>query len=308
MKLYLHSVSYSGAFEGQHILSVDKFILKAKELGYDGVELMAKRPHVSPLDYDDKALGRLKAFIKSKGMQVACIAGYHDFSHDNLHSDMPYNEIQLIYLKEELRIAVALEAPIVRVYGGYLHSDVDWRKQRGWVVSALKEGVKFAEEYGVTLALQNHSEIGHHHEDILDIVEEVGSDSLKVALDPAYVAITGVSLDKAVHDVANLIVLSTFNDFKFRPFVMWGRPATPYMSLGSYLVNRWQNVPIGEGEVDYKTFIRALLEVGYEGWLGYEICGPISGGGSEENLDRRARKSLENMKVLVAEAEKNGVK
>ncbi len=307
-KIYLHSVSYSGTFEGQHILPVDKFILKAKKLGYDGVELVAKRPHVSPLDYDDKALARLKDFIESNGMEVATIAGYHDFSHDTLHPDMPYNELQLTYLKEELRIAVGVGAPQVRVYGGFLHAGVDWHKQREWVVSALKEGAKLAGEYGVTLALQNHNEIGHHHQDVLDIIKEVGSENLKVALDPGYVAVTGVPLDKAVHDVGSLIVQSTFNDFNFRPFVMWGQPATPYMSLGTYLVNRWDAVAIGEGEIDYKSFLRALMEIGYEGWLGFEICGPIEGGGSEENLDRMAKKSLENIRALLDEVEKSVVK
>lgn len=308
-KFYLHSYSYSGAFEGQHTLSVNEFVLKAKELGYDGVELAAKRPHVSPLDYDDAALAKLRIFTESNGMEVACIAGYHDFSHEVGHTDMPYAEKELIYLKEELRIAVALGAPIVRVYGGCLHPGADWREQYRWVVSGLKEAAKLAEEYGVTLALQNHTEIGHHHEDVLDIIKEVGSESLKVALDPAYVTMTGVPLDKAVHDVGNLIVQSTFSDHKFRPFVVWGQPARSSHGLGGYLINRWgESPPVGEGDVDCRTFLRALVEIGYKGWIGFEMCGPMVGGASEENIDRTARKSLENVKALLAEAEKSVVR
>jgi len=52
-----------GIWRGQTPLSVDEFLVKAKELGYQGVMLVAKRPHVSPHDYDKAARARLKAKI-----------------------------------------------------------------------------------------------------------------------------------------------------------------------------------------------------------------------------------------------------
>ena len=55
----LHSVSYSGSW-GQPALALDRFIVKAAELGFDGVMLMAKRPHLSILDYGDKERTRLR--------------------------------------------------------------------------------------------------------------------------------------------------------------------------------------------------------------------------------------------------------
>ena len=47
VKTCLHSIGYAGLWRGQALLSVDDFLLKAKELGFDGVMLMAKRPHLS---------------------------------------------------------------------------------------------------------------------------------------------------------------------------------------------------------------------------------------------------------------------
>ncbi len=41
----LHSVSYSGSW-GQVCLSIDRFIDKAADLGFRGVMLKAKRPHL----------------------------------------------------------------------------------------------------------------------------------------------------------------------------------------------------------------------------------------------------------------------
>ncbi len=50
----LHSVSYSGSW-GQAALSLEQFIDRAADLGFGGVMLMSKRPHLSVLDWDAKA-------------------------------------------------------------------------------------------------------------------------------------------------------------------------------------------------------------------------------------------------------------
>ncbi|PYU94769.1 MAG: hypothetical protein DMG08_06695 [Acidobacteria bacterium] len=71
----LHSVSYAGVWRGQTKLTTDEFLLKAKELGFTHIELMAKRPHVSPLDYDGEARKKLKARIQELGLKLVCLAG-----------------------------------------------------------------------------------------------------------------------------------------------------------------------------------------------------------------------------------------
>ena len=52
-------------------------------------------------------------------------------------------------------------------------------------------------------------------------------------------------------------------------------------------------VPMSEGIVDYETFFNALREIDYQGYVGYEMCAELAGGGSIENLDRTARKFLD---------------
>ena len=65
VKTCLHSVSYMGIWCGQATLTVDEFLLKAKELGFHGVMLAAKRPHVSLIDYDEAARKKLRSRIKN---------------------------------------------------------------------------------------------------------------------------------------------------------------------------------------------------------------------------------------------------
>src|SRR5437899_3210864 len=64
-KTTLHSVSYAGVWPGQTRLTLEAFLEKAKALGYDGVMLMAKRPHLSLLDADAAARRRLRDKLAS---------------------------------------------------------------------------------------------------------------------------------------------------------------------------------------------------------------------------------------------------
>jgi sugar phosphate isomerase/epimerase len=77
---FLHSVSYSGGW-GQARLTVDEFVDKAASLGYEGVLLMAKRPHLSLLDYGPAERLALRKRVDAHGVRVA-IASYNNFTAD----------------------------------------------------------------------------------------------------------------------------------------------------------------------------------------------------------------------------------
>jgi len=299
MKFILHSVSYSPSWEGQISLPLYRVIDKAKELGYDGIELMAKRPHASPLDLNDSERKRVREYISSKELLLPCIAGYQDFSDDHLHADIPKGEKELLYLRESIRIARDLGAKILRIYSSFLYADVQRSLLWKQCITYLKEGVKYAEDSNVTLALQNHSELTINHLDILEMIDEVRSSHLKIALDPPYICMTGIPYDQAVQECKNFIVYSTTSDFIRIPTPINTRiPGFLHYSAGFLLLHRKKTVPVGEGEVNYRSFFSALKKIGYNDYLAYEICSPIVGGGSEENLDRCARESLTYLKKL----------
>ena len=64
----LHSVSYSGSW-GQAVLPVEQFVNKAAGLGFQGVMLMAKRPHLSVLDWNAKARSQLRSQLEKQMIQ-----------------------------------------------------------------------------------------------------------------------------------------------------------------------------------------------------------------------------------------------
>jgi len=297
MKVALHSVSYSGAWPGQAVLSMEKVIDKAAAFGYDGVELVGKRPHASPMDMTKDDRKRLKDYIAARNLELPCLAGYFDFSHDLTHGDMPKLQKELLWMRETLQLAADLGAPYVRTYSGSYYENIAYKQQWDWCLQGLRESAKMAEDLGVTLALQNHSEITVHYQDVLQMIQEVGSPNLKADIDCPFLQVCGAPIEEAVRKVGGLLVHSHMSDHYWRPMLQWVPPG----HSGYYHVTRWSAALLGEGEVDYRTFVRALKSVGYQGYLSYEICGAIPGGGAEENLDAAARKALAFVRGLLAE-------
>jgi sugar phosphate isomerase/epimerase len=56
---------------------------------------------------------------------------------------------------------------------------------------------------------------------------------------------------------------------------------------------------MGEGELPYRAFFSALRSGGFDGWVSYEMCSPLRGGGSLDNLKACARKFLAYMADYV---------
>ncbi len=55
----------------------------------------------------------------------------------------------------------------------------------------------------------------------------------------------------------------------------------------------------GDGFIDYRAFFEGLKEGGYQGYVAYEMCEVLEGGGSIENLDRTARLFLKRFAEMT---------
>jgi sugar phosphate isomerase/epimerase len=295
VKTCLHSVSYMGIWRGQAVLTVDQFLVKAKELGFDGVMLAAKRPHVSLIDYDDDARQKLRLRIKELGLELVCLAGYCDFTAGIDKPGIPNVEIEAVYVGELARLARDLGTNIVRVYTGYERPDLPYDKQYAMVVEGLQIAGKIAAKYGVTLAVQNHHDIALHHEAMKWLLDEVNLPNVRAAFDcwsPTLEGLSPAEIKKAVYTMKPYIVHTTTADYKELPRFKYEHYQTNYVPL----LSQMRAVPIGQGFLDYKTYINTLKEIGYQGYIAYEMCEVLEGGGSIENLDKCAKAFLEYVK------------
>jgi len=286
----LHSVSYSGSW-GQDFLSVEDFTDKAADLGYDGVMLMAKRPHLSLLDWDADRRARLRARLQERRLTKVCIAGYTNFTADLEHGDIPQREIQIRHVAELAGMARDLGGDLVRVFTGYESAALTPHAQWRLTVDALRECARCAAAFGVTIGVQNHHDIACGFESLYDLILEVDEPNCRAMFDAWAPALHAADLIAAATKMASLTVHTTAANYQFRPRYKYVPALVNYEKVTAAV----QAVPIDEGFIDYKGFLAALQAGGYSGAVAYEMCSPLLGGGSIANLDRYARKFLEFM-------------
>ncbi len=151
---------------------------------------------------------------------------------------------------------------IAEGYWPIVHEKFSTEEMWEWCRDALVECARYAGDFGVTLALQNHRPIIKDHHDVLRMVKEVGSPALKACVDvPLMLDKSAAAIRQAAHDVGPLQVLSHFGgeferrqDGTIRGF------------------DRIDGVVQGDTNQYYRDFIRSMDEIGYKGYVSYELC------------------------------------
>jgi len=275
------------------VLDVDAFLRKAVQLGYRSVALVAKRPHVSPLDYDPAARQALKKRLREMNLELAALMGYTDFTAGLEHPGIPSAEMNAAYVEALCQLAADLETSRLRIFTGYERPGVSYDVQWGELVKGLSLAARKAAHYGVTLLLQNHHDLAVHHEALLWLLKEVGEPNLKLAFDawtPFLQGLSGAALREAVVKAGPWIAWTTVADYVVHPRYRYEPQVVNYARQPPDVLRA---VPPGQGQVDYPAFFAGLRDAGYQGHVAYEMCAVLEGGGSIDNLDRAARHFLE---------------
>jgi len=96
-----------------------------------------------------------------------------------------------------------------------------------------------------------------------------------------------VDLAAAARQLAPVTALTIVADYVRRPRYQYDPNLNNFLPRTAAV----RAVATGDGFIDYRSFFTALKAGGYDGWIAYEMCAPLEGGGSEENLDRCAAAS-----------------
>ncbi|WP_165219851.1 sugar phosphate isomerase/epimerase family protein [Aquisphaera insulae] len=279
MKLGLYSITYLGLWYRGEALPLPAMLSRAKQYGYDGIEIDGKRPHGNPLDWPTPRCRELKSIADGEGIEIFAVAANNDFSYP-----VPeVREAQIAFVRDLIRMTADLGAPTLRVFLAWwgvtrhpkiasykiakqlypvIHEQFPEEEVWGWCRDALAECTKYAADAGVTLALQNHKPLIKDHRDVLRMVEEINSPSLKVCLDaPLMPDRSTGAIDEAARAVGKLQVLSHYGgeferreDGSIRGFDIFDG------------INR------GDTNAYYADFVRAMKQIGYDGYMSYELC------------------------------------
>jgi sugar phosphate isomerase/epimerase len=291
----LFSISYAG-FWGQSVLSLTDFIKHAGELGYQSVMIAGKRPHLSPLDARPELIEPVQQALTAAKVRCDVVAAYTNLAQPSgVGCEVPVIEFQIAYVESLAKIAAQIGAKIVRIFTGYEIAGQD--PQLGWTrcVSAIREMCDRAAAHGVTIAIQNHHDIALHTEALLELLSDIDRPNCKLGFDAWSPALRGEALYAAARLAAPHAIITTNADYikvpryNYRPELVNYEPQP---------VDWVRAVPFGTGSIDYEAFFQGLKEGGFNGIATFEMCSPVRGGGSLENLDACAKTYLDWMKAL----------
>ncbi len=270
IKIGLYSITFLGVWYRGEAMSLEKMIKKAREYGYAGIEIDGKRPHGNPLDWPTQRCKEFRTMADGEGIEIYGVAANNDLS-----SPIPeHRECQISYIKGLIRMTSDLGAKTLRMYLGwpgitlhsrlaqydiardiwnYTHAKFTEEETWSWCREGMTECTKYAKEAGVILALQNHKPVVKDYPDVLRMVKEINSPSLKVSLDvPIMDDKSPENIHKAAQEVGDLQVLSHFG--------------------GEYERGADGKVI---GQDFYRDFIKSMHEIGYSGYMSYELCHPL---------------------------------
>jgi sugar phosphate isomerase/epimerase len=297
MRLALFSVGYAG-FWGQAALGVCEFIDRAARLGYGGVMLAGKRPHLSPLDTTPEQVERVRDALASTGLRCDVLAAYTDFA-GGAAAEVPYVEMQVAYVESLARLAARLQCGVVRVFTAYESPGQTAGALWPRLVAALRECCDRTAAYGVTVAVQNHHDVAVHTAALLELLADIDRPNCKLGFDAWSPALRGEDLYESARQAAPHTAITTNADYVRLPRFQYQPAVVNYQRAGPDLVRA---VPFGQGFIDYPAFFRGLADGGFDGIATYEMCSPLRGCGSLDNLDRCAAQYLRWMKENVPAA------
>jgi len=285
IKLGLYSISYGGIWYKGPALSFDEMCKRAKEYGYDGVELDNKRPMGNPMDLDQSKRDGMRNSLVKYGLEIPCVAANNDFS-----SPLPeHRECQLLMVRETAKLAREMGAKFVRLFAAWpgvpIHGGIGTydlvRDQTGYfnfvrhfpystrlerwkfVRESLAEAARMGEENGVIMVLQNHAPLIRHWKDTYDLVKEVDSPWLRVCLDlPIFEKQDKDYIATAVRTIGSLQVHSHYGGEYYRD------------EKGS-VMQKTIDTRFGETQPDYGHYIGLMNEIGYNGYFTFELCHPV---------------------------------
>jgi len=239
-------------------MNVQTFIEFAAQQGVEGVEL---------LDYfwkDEKAeIPQVKQQMADAGLKLAV----YSISNDFFQPDAGARARVLTELKHGVDVANQLGVNLMRVFSGNHQEGHTLEVGLAWIIEGLSAGAAYAQQHGVTLALENHGLLAGRSDQVRAIIQQVGSLALRANLDTGNFLLVGQNPVDAARELGPLVALTHLKDFR-----RVGPTDTGHVFRGLDGTG-FTGAVLGEGLVDLRKILDVLRSAGYDGWLSLEYEG-----------------------------------
>lgn len=253
-------------------------LVKAAEVGAQGIQLYVVDGEMKYDTFDDAKVERIKNLLKKNGLVISALCGDlggHGFERKD------ENAWKVPASKAIADLAVRLGTKVVTTHIGVvpestdnkLNPDVNCEAYQN-MKAACREIGEYAASKGITFAIETGPEPAERLKQFLD---DVGSKGFGVNMDPAnLVMCCDVDPVQAVYTLGKYIVHTHAKDgkgFIFNPrkvYTFFAEGGIEDLRLSDYFLE----VPLGEGNVPFPAYLKALEDIGYHGFLTVEReCG-----------------------------------
>lgn len=239
----------------------------AAKLGLDGVQVYATTGEFSPETLTIEQKETYKKLLKEKGLVVSALCGDmggYGFENEEDNAERIEKTNRIVDL------AVEFDTKVVTTHIGVIPEDKN-NPRYNVMLKALTACGLYAKEKGVTLAIETGPEKA---KTLLAFLQDTKG-GVGVNLDPAnFTMVTGQDAVEAVYLLKDYIVHTHAKDG-----VMLDKNQDPTDVYHAFAVGGvdalnacegFKEVPLGEGEVDWDNYLKALKEIGFDGFLTIE--------------------------------------
>jgi len=259
-----------GVFSASFRIGLRKGIVKANEFGVDGVQMFAKfekERFLNPDNLTKEKRKDLKDFVQSNGLVISALCG--ELGQPGF-TDKEQNKFRIEKTKKILQLASDLGTTIVTSHIGLIPKDVNHPR---WEIihKACEKIGEYAEELGIYYAIETGPEKAFVMKKFLD---SLNSKRIKINFDPAnLVMVAGDDPVEAVETLKEYIVHTHAKDGirkKYLDTEVLFNYSGNLRHEGFNVRDYYQEVPLGEGHVDFDKYLKMLEKIGYKGFLTIE--------------------------------------
>ena len=238
----------------------------ASKLGINGVQIYATSGEFS-INMSDEKKAEYKKALADNGLVVSALCGDMGGYGFEIEAD---NAARVEKTKRIVDLALEFGTNVVTTHIGVIPADKNDPKY-AVMLAALTECGLYAQSKGATLAIETGPEKAAT---LLQFLKDTKG-GVGVNLDPAnFTMVTGQDAVEAVYMLKDYIVHTHAKDGNMLDPEQ--DPADVYHAFaigGVDALNAcrgFEEVPLGEGSVDWDNYIKALREIGFDGFLTIE--------------------------------------
>ncbi len=243
---------------------LDEALDCAVKVGAQGLQMYAVRGEFTPEALTPDKRRELLAKVQARGLRFSALCG--DLGHGFM--DPAANPQLIERSKRILDLAKDLGTDVVTTHIGVVPADPA-HPRYAVMQEACGELARYADSIGSHFAVETGPEPSAVLKAFLD---SLGSRGVGVNLDPAnLVMVVADDPVEAVHNLKDYIVHTHAKDgvmlFQDNPEYIYA--ATPRPEDIPYAC-AYKELPLGEGNVGFPTYLKALEDIGYKGYLTIE--------------------------------------